>query len=75
MVRSLREVIPKSTGYFFINSLKQSTRFYLLNEINKDLGTEDFLQEDPEIAKTRNFYLGLMKVLKASEKTMLYDEE
>jgi hypothetical protein len=75
MVRNLREVIPKSTGYFFINSIKQNTRFYLLNEIQKDFATEDFLQEDPEVSKTRNFYLNLMKVLKASEKTLLYDEE
>ena len=75
MVRNLREVIPKSTGYFFVNSLKQNTRFFLLNEMQKEFSTENFLQEDPEISKTRNFYLDLMKILKSCEKTLVYDEE
>lgn len=75
MIRNLREVIPKSTGYFFVNSLKQNTRFFLLNEMQKEFATEDFLQEDPEISRTRNFYVNLMKALKSCEKSLLYDEE
>lgn len=77
MVRNLRESIPKTTGFFYINSIKESLRFYLLNELTKEFayGAENYLEEDPEVANKRNYYLGLMKVLKNCEKIIQYDEE
>jgi hypothetical protein len=75
MVRNLRESIPKATGHFFINTFKENLRFSLLNEITKEYAYENFLEEDPEIANRRNFFIELMKVLKNCEKILQYDEE
>lgn len=75
IVRNLREYIPKSTGHFYIKSIKENVRFYLLSEMTEDENFEDYLQENPEVSKRRNFYLNLMKVMKNCEKQMLHDEE
>ena len=75
MIRNLRESVPKVTGFYFIRSLKNDVRFYLLNEVSKEFSYENFLEEDPEVARTRNFYIDLMKVLKNCDKIVLYDEE
>ncbi len=75
MIRNLRESIPKATGYYFINTLKQSLRFHLMKDITTEFSNENFLEEDPEVANRRNFYLNLMKVLKNCEKMLQYDEE
>jgi len=77
MVRNLRESIPKTTGFFYINSIKESLRFYLLNELTKEFsyGEVNYLEEDPEVANKRNYYLSIMKVLKNCEKIIQYDEE
>ncbi len=75
MIRNLREEIPKVTGYYFINSLKQNLRFFLLTELTREMAYEDYLEEDPEVAKRRDYYLNLMKVYKNCEKILQYDEE
>jgi hypothetical protein len=75
MVRNLREYIPKTIGQYYIKSIKESLRFYLLTEINKHIYSENFLQEDPEVARKRDYYINLYKILKNSEKVMLGDEE
>jgi hypothetical protein len=75
IVRNLREYIPKSTGHYFIKSLKEDLRFYLLTEATRDFAFEDYLEEDKEVATKRNYYIGLMKVLKNCEKIILHDEE
>jgi hypothetical protein len=75
MVRNLREAVPKITGYYFINTLKQNLRFYILTEISKEFSYEDYLEEDPEVAKNRNYFINLMKVYKNCEKVLQYDEE
>ncbi len=74
-MRNLREYIPKTIGHTYIKSFKEKIRFYLLSEINKNMSSEDYLAEDPEIAKKRNYYINLMKILKNSEKVMNSDEE
>ena len=74
MVRILREFVPKTIGEIYIKPFKQSLRFYLLTEINKNDGN-NYLEEDPEVARKRNYYINLMKILKNSEKVMLGDEE
>lgn len=75
MVRNLREAIPKITGHYYINGLKSNLRFYLLTEITKEMSYENYLEEDPEVAKNRNYYINLMKVLKNSDKILQQDEE
>ena len=75
MVRNLRESIPKITGFFFINTIRNNLRFFILSEITKELTYENYMEEDPEIAKKRNYYINLMKILKNTEKILLYDEE
>jgi hypothetical protein len=74
MVRNLREFIPKTIGEIFIKPFKRDLRFYLLTEINRNVH-ESYLDEDPEVAKKRNYYINLMKILKNSEKVILGDEE
>jgi hypothetical protein len=76
MIRNLRESVPKATGKYFLNLLKENTRFYLLKEMTSDiLVYESYLEEDPEVMEKRNFYISLMKVLKNCDKTLLYDDE
>jgi hypothetical protein len=33
------------------------------------------MEEDPEIARKREYYISLLKILKSSERAMLQDEE
>jgi len=75
MITNLRENIPKTTGYYYIRTLKQDARFFLLNTLTKEFMYENYLEEDPEVAKKRNYFIELMKVLKNSEKTLQYDDE
>jgi hypothetical protein len=76
MIRNLRESVPKATGKYFLNILKEGTRFYLLKELTSDiLSYDSYLEEDPEILEKRNFYINLMKILKNCDKMLLYDEE
>jgi hypothetical protein len=75
MVRNIREYVPKTIGEYYIKAIKENLRFYLLTEINKDMQMEDLMTEDPEVAKKRNYYIELLKILKNSEKIMLCDEE
>jgi hypothetical protein len=74
IVRNLREFIPKTLGQIYIKPFKQNLRFYLLCEINRNIDS-NYLEEDPEVARKRNHYINLMKILKNSEKVMLSDEE
>jgi hypothetical protein len=75
MVRNLREYVPKTIGHNYIKPIKENLRFYLLTEINHHIHTENFLDEDPEVKRRREYYVGLYKVLKNSEKVLLADEE
>lgn len=74
MVRNLREYVPKSISYNYIRSLKQQMKFYLLKEVNGAEESHEFLAEDPEIAKRREFYSNLYNTMRAAEKVMLADE-
>ena len=75
MITNLRENIPKTTGYYYIRTLKQDARFFLLNTLTKEFMYENYLEEDPEVATKRNYFIDLMKVLKNSEKILQYDDE
>jgi hypothetical protein len=77
MVRNLRESIPKATGQYFIKSLKQNTRFFLLTELAKEISHlyDEYLKEDPEVMRKRNYYIDLLKVLRSCDKVLMYDDE
>ncbi len=76
MIRNLRESVPKATGKYFLNILKNETRFYLLKELTSDiLSYEGYLEEDPEVMEKRNYYINLMKTIKNCDKMLLYEEE
>jgi len=76
MIRNLRESVPKATGNYFLNILKNETRFYLLKELTSDISTYEFyLEEDHDVMERRNYYINLMKTLKNCDKMLLYEEE
>jgi hypothetical protein len=47
----------------------------MLTEITRELLYEDYLQEDKDVERKRNYYINLMKILKSCEKLMQYDDE
>lgn len=75
MLRNVREYVPKTVGYYLITPFKKELRFYLLKETNNILSDPESMEEDKEVAKKRNYYISLMKILKNSEKALLQDEE
>ena len=63
IISSLREYIPKSTGNFFIKSLKRNMRFYLLQFISKNVEFSQEFEEDQEVAQKRKYYVEAQKKL------------
>jgi len=53
---------------------KEKLRGYCLSEICK-VDFDLLLEEDPEVARKREYYSNLYKILKNSEKIMLSDNE
>jgi hypothetical protein len=75
MIRNLREYIPKATGNFFIKSLKTNMNFYLLQYISKTPEMCDDLEEDPDVAQKRTYYIEAQKKLKKITKAVGLDEQ
>ena len=75
MIRNLREYIPKATGNFFIKSLKTNMNFYLLQYISKNPEMCDDLEEDPDVAQKRTYYIEAQKKLKKINKAVGLDEQ
>ena len=75
MIRSLREYIPKSTGNFFIKSLKRNMRFYLLQFISKNVEFSQEFEEDQEVASKRKYYIESQKKLKKINKDIGMDDQ
>ena len=75
MIRNLREYIPKATGNFFIKSLKTNMNFYLLQYISKTPEMCDDLEEDPDVAQKRTYYIEAQKKLKKINKAVGLDEQ
>ena len=75
MIRNLREYIPKATGNFFIKSLKTNMNFYLLQYISKNPEMCDDLEEDPDVAQKRAYYIEAQKKLKKINKAVGLDEQ
>jgi dynamin 1-like protein len=75
ILRNVREYVPKTVGFYFINPFKKELRFFLLKETNNILSDPEAMEEDKEVAKKRNYFINLMKILKNSEKALLQDEE
>ena len=75
MIRSLREYIPKSTGNFFIKSLKRNMRFYLLQFISKNVEFSQEFEEDQEVASKRKYYVESQKKLKKINKDIGMDDQ
>ena len=75
MIRSLREYIPKATGNFFIKSLKTNMNFYLLQYISKNPEMCQDLEEDPDVAQKRIYYIDAQKKLKKINKAIGLDDQ
>jgi hypothetical protein len=75
IIRNLREYIPKSTANFFIKSLKTNMKFYLLQYLSKNPEFCQELEEDPEIAQKRVYYVEANKKLKKINKMCDVDEQ
>ena len=75
IIRSLREYIPKSTGNFFIKSLKRNMRFYLLQFISKNVEFSQEFEEDQEVAQKRKYYSESQKKLKKINKDIGMDDQ
>ena len=75
IIRSLREYIPKSTGNFFIKSLKRNMRFYLLQFISKNVEFSQEFEEDQEVASKRKYYIESQKKLKKINKDIGMDDQ
>ena len=75
IIRSLREYIPKSTGNFFIKSLKRNMRFYLLQFISKNVEFSQEFEEDQEVAQKRKYYVDSQKKLKKINKDIGMDDQ
>ena len=75
IIRSLREYIPKSTGNFFIKSLKRNMRFYLLQFISKNVEFSQEFEEDQEVAQKRKYYVEAQKKLKKINKDIGMDDQ
>jgi|JI10StandDraft_1071094.scaffolds.fasta_scaffold215300_2 hypothetical protein len=73
-IRNLRESIPKSMAFNFINELR-NIRGHILMKIVQQSQEEDMLAEDPAISSKRKFHKDILKILEQSEKIMLGDEE
>ena len=73
-VRNIRESVPKAIAYYFIRELK-NIRSFILFEIVQIKGFDEMVNEDPEIAKKRKYYIDIMSTLKKSEKVMLQDDD
>ena len=75
IIRSLREYIPKSTGNFFIKSLKKNMRYYLLQFISKNVEFSQEFEEDQEDAQKRKYYIESQKKLKKINKDIGVDDQ
>ena len=75
IIRNLREYIPKSTANFFIKSLKTNMKFYLLQYLSKNPEFSQELEEDPEVAQKRVYYIDANKKLKRINKMCGYDDQ
>ena len=75
IIRNLREYIPKSTANFFIKSLKTNMKFYLLQYLSKNPEFSQELEEDPEVAQKRVYYVDASKKLKRINKMCGYDDQ
>lgn len=73
-IRNLRESIPKSMAFNFINELKNIRGFILMKIVQESQDT-DMLAEDPSITSKRKHHKDILKILEQSEKIMLGDEE
>ena len=73
-IRNLRESVPKSMAFNFVNKLK-SIRGHVLIEIGQCKDIESFLDEDPMIVSKRKYHYDILKILEKSEKIMSSDEE
>ena len=74
IIRSLREYIPKATKNFFIKSLRSNMSFYLWKYISKNPEIYENLEEDPEVAQKRMYYLEAQKKFKKITKAVSVDE-
>ena len=75
IIRSLREYIPKSTGNFFIKSLKRNMRLYFLQFISKNAEFSQEFEEDQEVAQKRKYYVESQKKLKKINKDIAMDDQ
>ena len=75
MIRNLREYIPKSTVNVFIKSLKTNMIFFLLQYLSKNPEFVQELEEDPEVAQKRVYYINAQKKLKKINKMCGYDDQ
>ena len=75
IIRNLREYIPKSTAHFFIKSLKTNMIFSLLQYLSKNPEFSQELEEDPEVAQKRVYYVDANKKLKKINKMCSDDQQ
>ena len=75
IIRNLREYIPKSTAHFFIKSLKSNMIFSLLQYLSRNPEFSQELEEDPEVAQKRVYYVDANKKLKKINKMCSDDQQ
>ena len=75
IIRNLREYVPKTAAHFFIKSLKNNMRFYLLQYLSRNPEFSQELEEDQDIAQKRTFYIDAQKKLKRINKNISCDDQ
>lgn len=75
MVRSVRDTIPKSIGYFLVKQSQERLQFELYAQINKNEALTRQLGEPERVTEERKQLNGTMDTLKKAIKVLQRDPD
>mmetsp|Transcript_11083 Transcript_11083/g.16855 ORF Transcript_11083/g.16855 Transcript_11083/m.16855 type:complete len:312 (-) Transcript_11083:51-986(-) len=75
VLRSVKDSIPKSTGYFLVRKSQDSLQFELYNQINSNKSLTGALGEPRTVTERRNALNEVLKTLKNSLKVLQRDPD
>ena len=75
VVRNLRDSIPKSIGFFLVESIQDSMQLKLYNQLYKNTEMVNVLNEPEHIEKRREELVSSIKIMKDAQKLIRRDPE
>eukprot|EP00914_Ancora_sagittata_P008403 GHVO01016390.1.p1 GENE.GHVO01016390.1~~GHVO01016390.1.p1 ORF type:complete len:563 (+),score=104.90 GHVO01016390.1:64-1689(+) len=66
VIRNVRDIVPKTIGYFLVRQIQDKLQFEIYNELNSPAKLAELLSEPPHIAEERKELLKQTKVLKSA---------